>query len=419
MRATGSERVTPRVRTGSQTEADVADDATDAPRGRRRIGLLGGTFDPVHVAHLALARAALEHLALDELRFVPTGRSWQKKPAGASVRQRIEMLRLALAGLPRTMIDERETRRRGATYTIDTLLELRAESGSQPALILIMGSDQLRNLPTWHRWQELPEHAHLAVALRADDRLDGDSGSESESDKGGDRTPDEPLRPEIRELIRTRLRDTLPDEPHGSLVLFPMAASSVSGRELRQRLAEQADCRSWLPPDVLDYIERHHLYRSDAVEPSAPAGPARPADRSTGKRMDIGKLQRIVVDALDDNKAEDIRVFNTTGLTGLFDRIIIATGNSNRHTRALAGHVRERARRAGIEPISIEGEETGEWVLVDLGDAVVHVMQPAIREYYNLEEIWGARPVRMRIGPPPATPAARASACASRSSRSE
>lgn len=135
--------------------------------------------------------------------------------------------------------------------------------------------------------------------------------------------------------------------------------------------------------------------------------------------MDIGKLQRIVVDALDDNKAEDIRVFNTTGLTGLFDRIIIATGNSNRHTRALAGHVRERARRAGIEPISIEGEETGEWVLVDLGDAVVHVMLPAIREYYNLEEIWGAKPVRMRIGAPPATSDARASACASRSSRSE
>lgn len=274
MPATGSEPGTPKVRTGSS-----AGDAGTAG-GRRRIGLLGGTFDPVHVAHLALARAALEHLALDELRFLPTGRSWQKKPAGASVQHRIDMLRLALAGLPRTTIDERETRRHGATYTIDTLLEMRAESGPQPAFILIMGSDQLRNLSTWHRWRELPEQAHLAVTLRAGDRLDGDGDADggAGAGAGGDGSgAGAPLRPEIRALIRARRRDSLPDEPHGALVFFPMDASGISGRELRRRLAQQVDCRPWLPPDVLDYIDRHHLYRSDAAQPPASAGPARPA----------------------------------------------------------------------------------------------------------------------------------------------
>lgn len=118
--------------------------------------------------------------------------------------------------------------------------------------------------------------------------------------------------------------------------------------------------------------------------------------------MDLRKLQRIVVDALDDIKAQDIRVFDTTGQTELFDRVVIATGTSNRQTRALAAHVRDKVKEAGGAITSTEGADTGEWVLVDLGDVVVHVMQPAIRAYYNLEELWGARPVRMRVGAAPA-----------------
>lgn len=115
--------------------------------------------------------------------------------------------------------------------------------------------------------------------------------------------------------------------------------------------------------------------------------------------MDLRKLQRTVVDALDDIKAQDIQVFNTTDQTGLFDRLIIATGSSNRQTRALASHVRDKVKEAGGHIISVEGEESGEWVLVDLGDAVVHIMQPAIRAYYRLEELWGAKPVALRVGP--------------------
>ena len=129
--------------------------------------------------------------------------------------------------------------------------------------------------------------------------------------------------------------------------------------------------------------------------------------------MDLRKLQRIVVDALDDIKAQDIRVFDTTGLTELFDRVIIATGTSNRQTRALAAHVRDKVKEAGGKVVSMEGTDTGEWVLVDLGDAVVHIMQPAIRVYYNLEELWGAKPVRMRIeaaAPAAKKPAAKKSA---------
>ena len=113
--------------------------------------------------------------------------------------------------------------------------------------------------------------------------------------------------------------------------------------------------------------------------------------------MDIRKLQRTIVDALEDVKAQDIKVFNTSHLTELFDRVIVASGTSNRQTKALASSVREKVKEAGGDIISTEGEDIGEWVLVDCGDAVVHILQPALRQYYNLEEIWGDKPVRVKL----------------------
>jgi ribosome-associated protein len=111
--------------------------------------------------------------------------------------------------------------------------------------------------------------------------------------------------------------------------------------------------------------------------------------------MDIKKLQSLVVDALEDVKAQDIVVYDTTHLTSLFDRIAIASGTSNRQTKALAASVRDKVKENGGKILSLEGEDTGEWVLVDLGDMIVHIMQPAIRAYYRLEEIWGDKEVKM------------------------
>ena len=113
--------------------------------------------------------------------------------------------------------------------------------------------------------------------------------------------------------------------------------------------------------------------------------------------MEITKLQRAIIDGLEDVKAQDIKVFNTTHLTALFDRVIVASGTSNRQTKALANSVRDKVKELGGDVISTEGEEVGEWVLVDCGDAVVHILQPALRQYYNLEEIWGDKPVRIKL----------------------
>lgn len=112
-------------------------------------------------------------------------------------------------------------------------------------------------------------------------------------------------------------------------------------------------------------------------------------------KKDIQKLQRAIVDGLEDVKGQDIVVFNTEELSPLFERVIVASGTSNRQTKALAASVRDAVREAGFDKPRIEGEENGEWIIVDCGPAVAHVMQPAIRQYYRLEEIWGAKPVRL------------------------
>jgi ribosome-associated protein len=112
--------------------------------------------------------------------------------------------------------------------------------------------------------------------------------------------------------------------------------------------------------------------------------------------MDIRRKQRAVVDALEDVKGHDIVVFNVASLSPFFERVVIASGDSSRQVKALADHVQEKLRLLGARVHGVEGEAGGEWVLVDLGDIIVHVMHPAVRSYYNLEEIWGGRPVRLK-----------------------
>jgi len=220
---------------------------------RPRIGLFGGTFDPVHIGHLTLARWARAELALDRLRLIPTGESWQKRPAWAPAADRLEMARLAFAHEPWVTIDEREVHRDGPSYTIDTLIELRRELGPEPALVLLLGSDQLHNLATWHRYRELLDHAHLAITQRERVTLDG-------------------FAPEVEALIAEHGTGALPDAPAGALVFFRMPSVAVSATVLRRQLAAGERPAELVPPTVLEYIDRRRLYR-----PPGPPEPGRHA----------------------------------------------------------------------------------------------------------------------------------------------
>ena len=195
----------------------------------RRIGLLGGTFDPVHNAHVALACIALDTLALDELRWVPAGQPWQKMQRITPAAQRLAMLELAIAGEPRFTIERCELDREGPSYTIDTLHELRRRE-PESQWFLIVGQDQFANLHTWNHWRELLALVTLAVAAR----------------------------PGTAQAADSKVLD------HAYQVL-PLPTMDVAATAIRERVARGEPIDHLVPPAVARYIEQHALYLSDGA----------------------------------------------------------------------------------------------------------------------------------------------------------
>jgi nicotinate-nucleotide adenylyltransferase len=194
----------------------------------RRIGIYGGSFDPPHLAHLALARVARDALALDELRLMPAGQPWQKPGLHADATQRVAMLRLLLAGEPGMAVDARELHRSGASYTVDTLRELSAEV-PDAELFLVMGADQFAKLHTWHEAAELPRLATLAVAAR--------EGQAVRPPAGWAGPP-----PEWREL--------------------PLPRTDISATEVRRQAAAGNALAPLVGEAVAGYIDNYQLYRA-------------------------------------------------------------------------------------------------------------------------------------------------------------
>lgn len=209
--------------------------ASSQPGGAaaRRIGLLGGSFDPVHYAHLRLAEAALRHLQLDTLEFVPANAPWQREPLGASPGERVAMLELATADLPGVRINTIEIDRTGPTYTLDTLKALKAKADPATEYFWILGSDQLANFTTWHAWRDIVGLAQLAVAARP----------------GSSFAPVPELARELAE--RNRI-----------LHVIPFAPLELSASDIRHRLATGQAIDGLTPPAVVNYIKSHHLYQA-------------------------------------------------------------------------------------------------------------------------------------------------------------
>ncbi|HZV91843.1 MAG TPA: nicotinate-nucleotide adenylyltransferase [Caldimonas sp.] len=196
-----------------------------------RVGLFGGSFDPVHNAHVALARTALEQLGLDELRWIPVGRPWQKARRLASGADREAMVRLAIAGEPRFVLDRSELRRRGVSFTLDTVREL-AAARPDDERILVIGQDQYASLHTWRDWKELLGAVTLAVANRPGAGL--------------------AINPQIAAVAHRP-------------VMLPMM--DISSTEIRRRVAAGEPIAGLVPPAVASYIEQHRLYR-DGGDPT-------------------------------------------------------------------------------------------------------------------------------------------------------
>lgn len=221
----------------------------------------GGSFDPVHNGHLAVAEAAAQALSA-RIWLMPAADPPHKPPTQADARQRADMLALAIAGRPQLALDTRELEREGPSYTIDTLLGLRAELGPEAPLAILIGADSFVQLPGWRRWRELAEHAHIVIARRPGVALDADA-----------------LAPALAAFARGRWADgtdALSARPAGLLLELDLPLRPESASQVRRSIAAGQPWREMVPPVVADYIALHGLYR-DSRDNGARYHPAHPS----------------------------------------------------------------------------------------------------------------------------------------------
>jgi nicotinate-nucleotide adenylyltransferase len=212
------------------------------------IGILGGTFDPIHYGHLRLAEELGESLRLEEVRFFPSGTPPHRSAPAVTADHRLAMTRLAAAGNARFTVDDRELRRAGPGYTFDTLKELRADLGDARPLALLLGADAFLEFATWHRWREIFGLAHVAVAHRPGFPVE----------RWAERMPEPLAREYSARLMQQPLAIHL--SPAGGIVIVPFTALEISATAIRDMLHAGVSPRYLLPGAVLDYIRSHGLY---------------------------------------------------------------------------------------------------------------------------------------------------------------
>jgi nicotinate-nucleotide adenylyltransferase len=213
------------------------------------IGILGGTFDPIHLGHMRLAEEVADALGLTQVRFVLAGRPPHRTAPRTGAAHRVAMTRLALAGNARFVLDDRETRRAGLSYTVDTLSEIRAEAGAATPLVLMLGADAFAKFDNWRRWRDILDLAHVAVAHRPGADLSN-----------------------ISEALRTEWQTRRTSQrklAHAAGAMFEVAVTAldISATHLRAMLADGRSARYLVAPDTLSYIEKHHLYSKEAHAP--------------------------------------------------------------------------------------------------------------------------------------------------------
>ena len=211
-----------------------------------KIGLLGGTFNPIHFGHLRMAQELADALSLDEVRFIPSANPPHKAVPKVSAKQRAEMVRMAIADNPLFKLDTRELERIGASYTIDTLVSLREELGASVALCLIMGSDAFVHLNTWARWQELLNYCHIILVQRPN-------------------TAQQPkLAGELATLLEENYTENIADlsqKPAGYIHMQAITPQDISSTDIRKALKNKLSARYLVPEKLIDYLFKYKLYQ--------------------------------------------------------------------------------------------------------------------------------------------------------------
>ncbi len=348
-----------------------------------RIGIMGGTFDPVHLGHLAIAESAREALALERVLFLPAGVP-PHKPASvvAGVDDRVAMVRLAIADNPAFELSVIDATRPGPSYTADSvraIAEAERAAGNEPDLVLIMSAETFAGLPGWHEPARLLAACRVAVVPREGHPVPDAAWIEAQFPGQGDR-----------------------------IVLLDGPRLDVSSTGIRERVAAGRSIHDLVPEAVERYIADHGLYRpelrpedrapvTDPVLAPNPDGLPRRAARPRVAERSSLEIARRAVELAEDKKAADIVLLDLSALTSLADYFVICSGGSERQLDAIAGGIIDGLRADGERPIGREGVAASHWVLVDFGSVIVHVFTPPERDFYQLEKHWSEAKTVLRV----------------------
>ncbi|HSO29581.1 MAG TPA: nicotinate-nucleotide adenylyltransferase [Candidatus Sulfomarinibacteraceae bacterium] len=348
-----------------------------------RVGIMGGTFDPVHLGHLAIAEAARDALELGRVLFLPAGVPPHKPGTiTASAEDRVAMVERAIAGNPAFALSRVDVDRDGPSYTADSMHLIAAAeraAGREPDLVLIMSAETLAGLPDWHDPERLLDACRVAVVPRA-----------------GHSVPD-----------RAWLAAHFPGRTD-RFVALDGPRLEISSSQIRDRVATRRSIGDLVPEAVETYIADHGLYRpvirsedpapvTDPLLAPRPDGMPRREARVAAPDRSSLEIARRAVELAEDKKAADIVLLDLSALTTLADYFIICSGGSERQLDAIADGIIEGLRAEKVRPIGREGTPASHWVLVDFGAVVVHVFTPPERDFYQLEKHWSEAKTVLRV----------------------
>jgi len=345
---------------------------TDRSDSRRyeRIGILGGTLDPVHFGHLRSAEEVREQLGLDQILLVPAARPPHKLSGSITpFFHRFRMAELAVDGVPGFSVSDMEGQRPGPSYSIDTLVRLRQlYQGAQ--LFFIIGADAFLDLGSWKSYEQIPSQARLVVVSRP-----GISMEQMINRVEG-------LFPDARQVAG--LEGGMPqfETGRGGKILFVhVTLLDISSTNIRQRSRSGLSVRFLLPEKVLEYMTENQIYvrRKTGSEDGR---------RSGEDLLDSESLARRIYREVVDNKGEKVVVLDMRGISPVADFFIIAQGRSTKQVQGMASRMKRDLSREHIRCQGIEGESEGSWILMDFDDVVVHLFYEPVRGFFDLEGLW-------------------------------
>jgi nicotinate-nucleotide adenylyltransferase len=333
----------------------------------KKIGLFGGTFNPVHCGHVKAVESVQHIFSFDRILFIPSYLPPHKESGDmASAEHRLKMVELALASFDRFFPSSLEIDERGTSYSIVTLNKIK-EKFPLTEIYFLLGIDAFLEIETWKDYEDVLEQCSFIVMSRPGFRLD--EAKEIIADKYSQRMV------EISEPFVGKDDQS----PNHKIYLLSINTLDISSSEVRERIGKNQSITELVPENVENYIKKRHLYQLKI-------------NAMTEKTIDariVPEGVKISVEASRMKKAEDIVALDLTGISSFTDFFIIMHGNSARQNVAIYEGIEEQLKDLSIKPLSVEGKENAEWILMDYGEFIIHIFSSRAREYYSLEKLWG------------------------------